>query len=589
MRERLLVRLFLLRFFEHDLVSPDADRREILSVVGGGLVAASLFVSTLLALRYQFNNFEPPGLTQVQSIDDRFFFVSASMLVMALLAVALWDALALDARDASVLGILPIPRGVVVRSKFVAVALVAVTTDAAWNLAPTLMRVVAVPLKLPIGLKGALTLTLAQGVVTLAAGAFGFLAVLALREGLTAVVGQQRFRAISSALQAALLVVLTSGLLLLPGSSTGVSRTWLAHESLATRALPPLWFVGLHESLAGSVLDRLPRTRPENYLLVAERNATNLYRQGWPLYRRLAKVAVWSLVVFSLLTVTACMWNARRLPTPAVRRRRQWRRTDRAWRFIVARFLTTTSVQRAGFWFTLQTLPRRVTHRVLLASGAAVGLSLILITVRERLVTIQADVASIPIAVLAAQSLLLSAVVTGFRRAIQLPAELHASSTFSLAWNGNLQQYLSGVKRAGLVAFVLPLLAVLFVWHAAVLGVRVALVHFATGLAFSMLLMQTLLVGYRRVPLASAYVPSQDLKFRGVLYVTALAVICAALAWIERTALAAGPAYVVVLEIALVGVIAGVKVFDRSHATSTTALQLHEEPVLPTQRLNLAG
>ena len=28
------------------------------------------------------------------------------------------------------------------------------------------------------------------------------------------------------------------------------------------KALPPLWFVGLHETLAGSVIDTLPRTRP---------------------------------------------------------------------------------------------------------------------------------------------------------------------------------------------------------------------------------------------------------------------------------------------------------------------------------------
>ena len=59
---------------------------------------------------------------------------------------------------------------------------------------------------------------------TLAAGAFGFLAVLGLREVMSAIVGQARFRRISAALQAALIVALVTALLLLPGAT----RAWRA-------------------------------------------------------------------------------------------------------------------------------------------------------------------------------------------------------------------------------------------------------------------------------------------------------------------------------------------------------------------------
>src|SRR5262249_10452117 len=85
MRERLSVRHFPTRFLEHDLVSSNADRREILSAAGGALMAVSLFVSALIALQYQFANFLPPGITAARSLDERFLFVSASMLLMALL------------------------------------------------------------------------------------------------------------------------------------------------------------------------------------------------------------------------------------------------------------------------------------------------------------------------------------------------------------------------------------------------------------------------------------------------------------------------------------------------------------------------
>ena len=47
--------------------------------------------------------------------------------------------------------------------------------------------------------------------------------------------------------------------------------------------------------------------------------------------------------------------------------------------------------------------------------------------------------------------------------------------------------YLPGVKRAGWMAVVLPILALLFPWHAALFGMRVAFLHLAVGVAFSLL------------------------------------------------------------------------------------------------------
>jgi hypothetical protein len=589
MRDRLLVRHFLTRFLEHDLVSPNADRHETLSVVGGTLIAVSLFVSVLTALQYQFDNFMPPGIASVRSVDDRFMFVSASMLVMALLAVALWDALALDARDAAVLGVLPVPRSAIVRAKFIAVALVAAGTDVAWNLAPMLLRMPSLPLKLAVGFTGALRLTMAQAVVTLAAGAFGFLSVLAVRESLAAVLSQERFRSISSAVQAALLVALTSALLLLPAGSSRVAGTWLVRSDLAARSLAPLWFVGLHETMAGSVIDRLPRTKPAIYLVAAERDATRLYRSLWPLYPELGRLAIAALAAATILAVAACAWNSRRLPAPAVRRRRNASRVKAAWTWTVAHLLARSSLQRAGFWFTLQALPRRVTHRAVLASGLAVGLALMVVTV-QRLVVAQTDIASMPLAILAAQPLLLACVLTGFRRAVQLPAELRASPTFSLAWSGERRPYISGVKRAGLVALALPTLAGLFAWHSAVLGVRMAVLHFGTGAAFSMLLIELLFLGYERLPLVSGYVPSSDLKSRGPAYIAAVFLASYVLALVERSALAAATFfYVVMLLVALLGINAAVSATDRSREASAPALDLDEEAPLPTQRLNLAG
>ena len=591
MRDRLLIRHFLWRFLEHDLISPNADRHVVLSALAGGLVAVSLFVAVLIATPYQFFPLMPAGIVSLHWLDDRLLFISASMLVMALVAVAQWDALALDPRDTAALGVLPIPAAVIVRTKFAAVALLAIGVAVAWNLPPTLLRFVAIPSKLGVSLTGAVALTLAHGVVTLAAGAFGFLAVLGLREGMSAVVGQARFRRISAAVQAALVVALVTALLLLPGAHTNVARNWLARGGLMTRALPPLWFVGLHETLAGSVVDTLPRTRPERYLVVSERNATDLYRSLWPLYHELARIAIAALAFVCVVTTAACLWNSRRLPAPLVRRAHEDGAAGRAWKWIVAHVVARTSLRQAGFFFTLQTLSRQASHRVALASSLAVGLSLILMTARGWVLVPGNDisgVASVPVALLAGQWLLLGSVLSGFRHAVRIPAELRASTTFSLAWAGNLTPYLSGVKLAGWTALVLPTLGGLFIWHATILGIRLAALHLGVGLVVSALLMETLFVRYRLVPFASGYVPSGELRSRGVASAAAMLLVSFALAWVERFALTALAGYLTFVAI-MVGLSAGVMAVDRVSQRPVTPLDLDEPTPVPTQRLDLAS
>jgi len=587
MRERLLVRHFLTRFMEHDLISANADRRAVVAVVGGALTAVSLFTSVLIAAWYQLNRV-PPGLTSVRSVDDRFLFVSASMLVMALLAVSQWDALSLDARDTAVLGILPIPKAVIIRAKFYAVAVLAAGTAVACNLAPTLFRFASVPINLPIRGRDTLILVLAHAVSTFSAGAFGFLAIFGLREALMAVFGQDRFRSISSALQAALLVVLASTLLLLPGSSMNVAHKWSTGEGVVTRSLPPAWFVGLNETLAGAVIDDLPHYRPQRFLVVRERNATDLYRSLWPLYRRQSRLAIEGLVAVALLTVVASAWNSRRLPAPGVRHRSRSLAITDVWKWAVARLVVTSSVQQAGFWFTLQTLPRRLNHRAALASSFAVGLSLVVFTVGERILTVHADVATVPPTILAVQWLLLASVLTGFRQATQVPSDLRASRTFSLAWTGDTGSYLSGVKRAAFVGLVLPILLILFAWHATVLGPAIAALHFAVGAVFSVLLIEVLFLRYHRLPFVSAYEPTVELKSHGVLYVLVMLVLSFVLAGIERFALGAMFRYVVLVSVAA-GLGAAVTTLARVWRRSMMVVEIEDEPKLTTQSLGLAG
>ena len=52
-------------------------------------------------------------------------YVTWSMTVMALVAVSVWDAMALDSRDTQILGPLPMARGVILRAKVAALIMFA--------------------------------------------------------------------------------------------------------------------------------------------------------------------------------------------------------------------------------------------------------------------------------------------------------------------------------------------------------------------------------------------------------------------------------------------------------------------------------
>ena len=88
-------------------------------------MTGGLFVSMLLSLPYLSSPYPLPGRTAANMVRVQFLYAAWSMTVMALVAVSVWDALALDSRDTEILGPLPLARGVIVRAKVSALLLFA--------------------------------------------------------------------------------------------------------------------------------------------------------------------------------------------------------------------------------------------------------------------------------------------------------------------------------------------------------------------------------------------------------------------------------------------------------------------------------
>lgn len=586
MPERQLVRLFLQRLLDHDLVSPHADRREVLSLTVGALVAVSLFLAVVLSIKYQFHQFMPPGLTAVLSLDDRLLFVSLSMIVLALVAVAEWDALTLDPRDTAVLGALPLPRASIVRAKFVAALVFGGGFAVALNLAPTVLRAAALPQRLPVTMADVLWLTIGHGLATLMAGVFGFLAVLSLREWLHAGLGSRHFARVSAWLQVLLVVFLVTVLLLLPSSKGGASR-WLADEGVGTLAHPVAWFVGMHESVAGSVIDILPRRAPPRSQADAERVATAEYQRLRPRIRVLARAAVGALIVVTLVAVAGCAWNGRRWPLPAVPDSRRWCAFGRASRWLVVHAIARRPEVHAGFSFTLHTLFRQVSHRTTLAVSTALGMALVILMARAGQSTSMGDLAAAPATVLAAQTVWLAAVLCGLRQAVRLPAHLSGTTTFQLAWSGDTEPYVTGVKRACWLALVLPSLAIVAVVHITLLGLAGAAWHGLVGIAVAAVLMEGLFFTYRGLPFASGYIPSDTVKAGSVFLAVMVIVTALGLAWLERVAISTSTGTATLIGLLVASSVA-LNAGRARRLRNREPLDLDDRPDEPTLRLDLS-
>jgi hypothetical protein len=531
-RLRLLVRHFVRRFVDNDLLSAHVDRHESLGFFGATIVAAGLFAAILLAQKY-VGYVSSVSWVAVMAMEDRFFMIAVSMIVAGLTTAAQWDALSVDSRDTAILGPLPIPRRLIVGAKAAANLVFLAGIVAAVAVGPsviyTLFSLTAVPLTLAQGVR---VLAAHLGATVLAA-TFAFSAIVAVRELLRVVTGARLFARVSTTVQAGCVMALTTMLLLTVGRPITVSTTWLAESaapSVPALAVPPLWFLGLAEAIIGDVVALAPMRG-----VVVDDALSRLYTGWQPVFQQLGRQALLATVTTAAVAVLAYAWNSRRLPSPSTRAIRRRRPIGRLLR-VLARSVVRHPVSQAGFFFTLRVILRSAPHRLAMAVAAAVALAVAIGIVGSAGLDHGGDASAVPLSLWALQPLVLLAVLAGFQHAMAVPADLRASWVFHQCWPGALGRYLSGVERAAIVVVVLPAMLALLPLHAYVLGVNVAILRVMNGTLLSVLLLWLALHGRNVPPFISSYVPRGNVKSVGPIYVMAAVTFSLVVAAVERAA-----------------------------------------------------
>jgi len=529
----LLTRHFLRRFLENDLIAPDADRSLLLATVGAAFFSTSLFISVILSFNYAIVSLTP-AQAALAATGDRYVYISLALVVVALLAVAQWDALTIDTRDAAILEPLPIRPHVVRRAKLTAVAVFGVAAAVAVNAIPSVIFPPLLVSKLEVGVPGVLTLLVTHATVTMLASLFGYAAVVALRELLTAMLGHRLFARVSPLVQGALILTLGSALLLTPAGAANVQR---AIVSPTAHLSPTLWFLGVYETLAGHVVADSPAGRLTLRQERGEMRARATFDRSRPFQAPLAARVPLAFAIVTTLGALGYWRNTTRSPElapPLVARR--WRRS-RAVRALVATTIARHPATRAGFFFTASTMWRSSTHRITLAAGAALGLALALVTLFGADLGAAAGGGRAMARLLSIQPLLIGPLLVAFRHIIRVPAELRANWGFELGWRGDERRFLAGARRAAIVCLVVPALLVVMPITAYALGLPLAVAHAGLGLIAAMAILEAMLVTYDKVPFTCSYVPSENMKALGPIYALSLLLGTLAFASLERAAL----------------------------------------------------
>ena len=492
----LLVRHFFGRFFDNEIVSQTGDMRTNVVQALGLLASPGMFLPFYMIPQHV--RFNQPFAYGWLLITDYYFFIVYSMVVMGLVMIFEWDALFPDRKDYLILTPLPLGGKAIFAGKVVALVgfLGLFVVDS--NLLCTLLAPVVAndhTLLRPVLPE----IVASHAIAVVSGGAFVALVFAGLQGLLINVLTGRAFRRISPWVQMISMGLLISVLFLTP-LMIDLLRPLFERNSPVLRYFPPFWFLALF-------MDSLP---------------------GHPcgsMFHDLAQLAKRSVEVsagfFAIAYLAGYRRHARRVmeSLETAGEGPGWLRV----RFerIVNRWLLPHPLERATFHFISNTILRTARHRLFLASYTGIAFALAL----PAIVKVGAK-PGVPIVVLSSAGLLAIPLTLSFfavsalRAAFNLPAELRANWIFQISESEERWRHIRAARKWIVVMGIAPLFLLLAPFEFIFRGFGLGLVHLTFALVLSMLLVNLLLVWFRKIPFTCSYFPGKtSMAGMAVLYI----------------------------------------------------------------------
>jgi hypothetical protein len=457
---RALVRHFFQRFFDTESISPQGEpEANVMQLLG--LLAAPAGIMVIL---FQLLTFRGWGLVTVRS-----FFVSLSMIVMGFVVVFEWDALFPDRRDYQVLTPLPLSLSTIFLTKTLALGLF---------LGMFLLDVNFFSILLWSGIDGGpdlLAIEAAHIATVLASGLFSALAMGALQGILITALPSELFRRVSIVIQTILMAALVLLFFVSPMFADRLPVLLKQHSPIVCW-WPGFWFVGFYETLRPAV------------------KSPELLQLGRIAWRALGIV----IAVFVLTYLPGYRRHARKIldapqPSPSGPGR-----LSRAVSRLIDRFILKHPVQQAAFHFINQTITRSMKHRLFLASYAGAGGAIALLTLTGG--------RSGPLRLSLTLSFIL---ISALRAAFNFPSELRANWAFQMSDTNYGRESLAAMRKWIVVCAIVPLFTLLAPLEFHFYPWAEALFYLGFGVALSLVLMEVMFLGFRKVPFTCAYLPGK--------------------------------------------------------------------------------
>jgi hypothetical protein len=479
---RLLSKDAVRQLIDTALLSRDSDPTQFVIWLLALVATPTAFFAARQVLTYTALVRAPEHVVQMVALQHRLFFIIYGMLAAALLAALIWEAVFPDGRDQEIIGVLPVRPHVFAASRLSAAAIVGVTFTAAVNLPAALLYSVFSGGH-PIFGWNIPGLFIGHALATTCGALLVFFALLIVR-GLAAVFfGAGAAKWAGALLQVVAVVAMFEAFFFLPGILGSLAAGVMAGDP-AMAMFPPVWFAALHAWVVGHANEAL-----EGAMLTG-----------------LLWFAVATIILVPMYLVPA-RWLGRR----ALEKRSRERAA--ATTFVVRAISGLTHASppvRGVFLFAVASLVRSQRHLLVLATyfGIAIAVSIISIFVIDDRGSIKLDQPASW--TLTLPMLFLFFGVIGLRASCRIPTELEANWPFRLA-RPSLDTCVNAtvllmVALAGLPVAGLTLIMLAPRWPVSSTAIVVGL-----QMLSALMLIEVLLLRWRKVPFACAHAPSPDL------------------------------------------------------------------------------
>jgi hypothetical protein len=494
---RMLVRHFFRRFFDNDTIQAGGDTQTS--------VVRALAMVTMPGLMFAFwlqNQY--PQRTAWGPIEDQYFFVMFSFVVMGIVAIFEWEMLFPDRMDFLILSPLPLRARQMLGAKAAALGgffgLFLLGSSAGGMLILPLITTHTVMVNGHVMIQGDFWRQLyAHTVAVLLAGSFAAWVVLAMGGVLLCVLSAAQFRAASPMVQTAAVTGLV--LLLVQYAQYGDSMQPLLGGSLGRmRWYPPFWFLGVYEQLLHGAS--------------APAFAREMARYAW----RAMGVAV----VVAVVTYPMAWARMRRMTIEGVQ---SGRRQTARWRMRWNEAMAPRAKERAVFHFIGQTMRRNNRYQVFLAMYCGAGLAFaIACGVRF---DARAGVWMVSNRGLhAVMPLLLFWVIAGLRAAFAFPMNLPAAWVFRTT-GVSMGECMTAARRWVLLCALGTICVVLAVLGGAGWDTPALMVQAVCGVGLALLLTDGFFLAQSSVPFTRPRMPGKtSLPLMLTLYVGVLPLFC---------------------------------------------------------------